>query len=245
MLLHTKVFFKCLQQYGFHKITIITTNYDMIIEYLLHRKNVRVCYPISEKIICFDDLCDPTTRIATGLSKNGTLAPILCKLHGSINFFTTSIINDNKLHIVADTAQCKIGESKICPNAPSIMAVDAIHELVKNRGLEPEIIPPTYAKLRTDAWLRNIWQYAAESLINTNKWIFIGYSFPSTDGFMRILINLALMSRNGMFPEITIINPDGRMRINCCQIFAGNPFNFVEKGFSEFITSGEVYDVIA
>ena len=240
------VFIESLYQYGLDNIAIITTNYDMVLEYLFHQHGVQVCYPISEKNVTFDDLCAPNIRIASGLSSNGTTAPILCKLHGSINFFSDRNQNDKSLHIVADTAQSAIGKSTISRNAPSIMAVDAIHELSVNRGLVPEIVPPTYAKLRDHDWLREIWEYAAKSLINAEKWIFIGYSFPSTDGFMRCLINLSLMSKKDSFPEVTIIDPDncGDVKNNYIQIFDNRHLTFFRTPFIEFIKSGQIHNVI-
>ena len=239
-------FVKSLYEYGLHDIAIITTNYDMVLEYLFHQRGVQVCYPISERNFNFNDLCAPHIRIASGLSLLGKTAPILCKLHGSINFFSDRKSNNSKLHIVADTAQSPIGKSRISANAPSIMAVDAIHELTENRNLVPEIIPPTYAKLRENDWLREIWQYAAESLISAQKWIFIGYSFPSTDGFMKSLINLALMRRKGVLPEIVIIDPDttGNNKNNYVQFFGDNTFHFVRKTFSDFVNSGNLNDII-
>ena len=239
-------FIERLYQYGLHNISIITTNYDMIIEYLFHQHGVKVCYPISEKNFEFDDLCGPNIRIASGLSSYGTNMPTLCKLHGSINFFSARASNDKKLRIVADTAQSPVGRSTISENAPSIMAVDAIHELTENRDLVPEIIPPSYAKLRDNDWLREIWEYAVKALINAQKWIFIGYSFPSTDGFMRSLINLSLMSRTGAFPEITIIDPDisGSVEHNYNQVFGAKTFSFFKTSFINFIESGELNNVI-
>jgi len=127
------------------------------------------------------------------------------------------------------------------------MAVEAIHELTVNRNLVPEIIPPTYAKLQHNDWLRDIWEYAAKSLINAQKWIFIGYSFPSTDGFMRSLINLALVSRKGAtLPQVTVVDVDkeGKIEKNYKEVFDDNFLNFRKESFNDFITSGEVHNVI-
>jgi len=229
-----------LYQYGLNDISIITTNYDMILEYLFHQHGVQVCYPISENNFKFEDLCAPDIRIASGLSSHGKNVPILCKLHGSINFFSER--NDKKVHIVADTAQK--GRLKISPGAPSIMAVEAIHELTVNRNLVPEIIPPTYAKLQDKGWLRDIWKYAADSFIDAQKWIFIGYSFPSTDGFMRSLINLALLRKHSSRPQVTVIDPCEKIKNNYDEVFGKGNFTFCKKSFTDFITSGKLHDVI-
>ncbi len=239
------IFIKRLYQHGLNDISIITTNYDMVLEYLFHQQGAQVCYPISENNYKFEDLCAPNIRIASGLPPDGKNAPILCKLHGSVNFFSEYNYNDRKLHIVADTAQKAIGSSTISPRAPSIMAVDAIHELTVNRGLVPEIIPPTYAKLRDNEWLRDIWKYAAKSLINAQKWIFIGYSFPSTDGFMRSLINIALISRNGApLPQVIVVDKDEEIKKNYTEVFGKQPFTFSKESFTDFIASGGVHNAL-
>jgi hypothetical protein len=243
-----ETFISTIHEYGLHNVSIITTNYDMILEYLFHQKGIQVCYPISEELFEFNDLCGaPNVRIAAGLSCLGEISPALCKLHGSINYFIDKNSTNKKLQIVADTAQRPIGKSKIKDkNAPSIMAVDAIYELTENRNLVPEIIPPTYAKFQDSEWLREIWRHAAESLITAHKWIFIGYSFPSSDGFMKSLINLSLMHRKQGFPEIVVVDPDtsGNNRINYACVFDENSFLFEKMKFSEVINSGRFRELI-
>lgn len=242
-----ETFIDTLNEYNLHNVSIITTNYDMILEYLFYKKGVQVCYPISEDHFEFNDLCAPKLRIASGRSMIGKSSPVLCKLHGSINYFTDKSSTNRKLQIVADTAQCPIGKSSIDPNAPSIMAVDSIYELTEKRKLIPEIIPPTYAKLQDFVWLREIWRHAAESLITAHKWIFIGYSFPSSDGFIKSLINLSLMRRRQGLPEIIAVDPDrnGETKKNYTNIFGENSFRFEKKKFSDLVNSrrfGELID---
>jgi hypothetical protein len=233
-------FFEILLNYDLNQVSIITTNYDMILEYLFHKKGVQICYPVSDDNFEFNDLCSPNVRIASGLSKIGESSPVICKLHGSINYFTDdSSVAKKKLKIVADTAQGPIGKSRINRNTPSIMAVDSIYELTRKRNLSPEIIPPTYAKLQDFGWLREIWHNAAASLISAKKWIFIGYSFPSSDGFMKALINLSLMRREKDQPEIFVFDPDqsGKTKINYENVFGKEKFILEEMGFSELVNS--------
>lgn len=241
-----ETFINTLNEYGLHNVSIITTNYDMILEYLFHQKGVQVCYPISENYFEFSDLCAPKVRIASGLSKFGEISPVLCKLHGSINYFIDKRLTNRKLQIVADTAQSPIGKSSIDKNAPSIMAVDSIYELTENRNLVPEIIPPTYAKLQDSDWLREIWRHAAESLIAAHKWIFVGYSFPGSDGCMKSLINLSLMRRKQGLPEIIVVDPDknGKTKNNYTNVFGENNFRFEKMKFSEVIDSGRLRELI-
>lgn len=244
-----ETFIDTLNKYNLHNVSIITTNYDMILEYLFHKKGVQVCYPISDNNFEFNDLCAQKLRIASGLSKIGESSPVLCKLHGSINYFsdkTDKSSTNRKLQIVADTAQCPIGKSRIDPTAPSIMAVDSIYELTEKRKLIPEIIPPTYAKLQDFGWLREIWRHAAESLITAHKWIFIGYRFPSSDGFVKSLINLSLMRRRQGLPEIIAVAPDrnGETKKNYTNVFGENRFCFEKMEFSNLVNSRRFGELI-
>ncbi len=205
------IFIEILEKFGLSNISLITTNYDMSLEYIFLQKGIQVNYPISEEHFGFYDLCPQSSRVAVcAPSKPVKEIPFLCKLHGSVNYFIKesktpqNIVNrkpgdkklddTNNLKIVADVANSSIRKSTIPNNAPSIMAVDAIYVLREVEGFIPAIIPPTYAKLRDYPWIRDIWRQAADSLIAADKWIFIGYSFPSSDGFMKSLISLARIS---------------------------------------------------
>lgn len=257
-----ETFVEILEKFGLGNVSLITTNYDMNLEYLFLQKGIQVCYPISAENFDFYDLCPQAPRIAVSTPiKPDEGIPCLCKLHGSVNYFirgssSSKIMSDREstdknlngttgLKIVADVAKCSIRKSTIPSNAPSIMAVDAIYVLREVENLIPAIIPPTYAKLRDYPWIRDIWRQAADSLIAAEKWIFIGYSFPSSDGFMKSLISLALINKKHGNPEIFVIDPDdsGRTAANYANVFGGINICFIKMKFSEFIKS-ECFDQV-
>ena len=134
------------------RTTFISTNYDLIFEYLSWKKGFPCAYPF--KNLSEDDI--KTINVGNG-SKHYVLKhddpkaySIFCKLHGSVNFFE-DLDGDDKLLITIELGGDKsIGRSGSFQNKPAIFAVDAIYEIRKNYGqsLTPAIIPPTYAKLR-------------------------------------------------------------------------------------------------
>ena len=73
----------------------------------------------------------------------------------------------------------------------------------------PAIIPPTYAKLQRQPWLRRTWNRAFRAIKEAKLLIFIGYSMPESDGFMRAMIQGALAARSDPDPgpEVFVVNP--------------------------------------
>lgn len=175
------------------RLTIITTNYDLVFEYFAWKSGIPCKYPISsyspfpvgnhnEKFLAEDNL---------------NSASILCKMHGSINYFHLQH-DSNNLFISEDIAKAgdQIGKSYIRSDRPAIFAVDAINKLREEKQtIIPAIIPPTYAKLNRFSWLKETWKEASCALQDAKHLVFIGYSMPISDGFMRALLQGAFAKR--------------------------------------------------
>jgi len=210
-------FFKSLSQLELSsRLAVITTNYDLIFEYLSWKNEMPSYYPLEEFesiSISIGGDAEPFAYLNSQDDKN-TKGPLLCKLHGSINYFQGNS-NDNRLYVANLLGGGKrIGNSGdiYWKDKPAIFAVDSIW-CIRNKygsGLTPAIIPPTYAKLTQQHWLRNIWNTALNVLSNAKKIIFIGYSMPDSDGFMRALMHSALAIRasnkNSMPPQVFVID---------------------------------------
>lgn len=225
-------FINIIKEYGLDKITVLTTNYDMLLEYLCNKEGAKVYYPI--KSYKFKDVCDPDSPpvgnfVCGEAEYQNTLC--LCKLHGSVNFFGKENSFREQLYIIPYSGG-KAGNSKIKDLLPSIAALDSIDKLEKE-GFLPSIIPPTYAKMQHYNWLQSIWNHAVKALSSSNKWIFIGYRFPPSDGHIQSLINLSLINRNN-FPEVIAVAPDKETEGNYNQVFGEN-FEFCQKTLSKFI----------
>lgn len=249
-----KEFIRILNNYGTKNFHIITTNYDLILEYLCNQEGIKVHYPLNQ--FQFEkDICHPhhpsTGAFVSGYNGERDKDSLtICKLHGSINFFRENNTSNTNLKVIADTGG-KVGKSKIVDLLPTITALDSIYELYKNRNLIPFIIPPTYAKLSGFNWMKPTWKNSAEALSEADKWIFIGYSFPASDGHIKSLINLAFINRNKV-PDIKIIAPkeDEAQIISNYKhalgkdIFKNDIAKFHGKKFSEFIMDGDfLYEI--
>ena len=219
-------FFQVLKQAGIWKrTTVISTNYDLIFEYMFLKNGVCCAYPFKE--ISADIR---TINAGHGLipyvydnQYDPEVDTVLCKLHGSVNFFEDeSNINNHTLFIATDLGDVKpIGESYNFNGKPAIFAVDAIWKIQQEHGhLIPAIIPPTYAKLARKPWLREIWRHAFDAIRNAKAIIFIGYSMTPSDGFMRALIHGAFATGKDISSRnIFVIDPSPKVHDNYSKLF--------------------------
>ncbi len=181
--------------------TIITTNYDIVFEYYASTIGVPCLYPVNgAREIEINDSAKGQNKFAFISEKNTSKGFKVCKLHGSVNYFYKSQSDTETIDISNEMGNgTQIGKSGKWPSKwPVVLAVDAIAEIKSKYGQEvtPAIIPPTYSKLTQKKWLRNIWNAAFTALRDADKIIFIGYSIPESDGFMKALLNGALATRN-------------------------------------------------
>lgn len=205
-------FFPIIKKYC-KRITVISTNYDLIYEFLSWKHDMHCFYPFnndknikaigaghgSVKYICQNENEHPDTLL-------------MCKLHGSVNYFQNVCKDEtDDLFVACDLGNEKpIGKSGVWKDRPALFAVDAIWNIRMKYGetFTPAIIPPTYAKLARKSWLVKIWNSTFNVLKSAKKIIFIGYSMPESDGFIKSLIHGAMASRNcTTLPEIYAIDP--------------------------------------
>ncbi|HDR14594.1 MAG TPA: hypothetical protein ENN79_03735 [Desulfobacteraceae bacterium] len=69
----------------------------------------------------------------------------------------------------------------------------------------PIVIPPTYFKALSNLYLRQIWHTAEQALMECDRLIFCGYSFPDADLHIRYLLKRVEMNRQSS-PEVYIVN---------------------------------------
>ena len=202
------LFFELLKENNIvQRTTVLSTNYDLVYEYFSWKHGLPCAYPISwDKQFVAGHGSEP--YIYQGDSRHEKT--ILCKLHGSVNYFENHNVNDEKLYVACDLGnEIPIGNSGVWRGKPALFAVDAIWNIRKKygNGFTPAIIPPSYAKLGRRPWLRAIWNAALEALKNAKAIIFIGYSFPYSDGFMRALLHGAMSQRMRNLPlEVYVVD---------------------------------------
>ncbi|MCY2953031.1 MAG: SIR2 family protein [Planctomycetota bacterium] len=231
-------------------LTILTTNYDIVFEYFAHRGGMPCWYPI--KLLEHLSVKDGRSSFLA-LGKPG---PCICKLHGSINYFEgqclhyrevcKDTIDDEWLGISAELTKLddRIGGSRVSSANPAILAVGAIWALRAKYGphITPAIIAPTYAKLRARLWLRETWAAAVGSIRNARLLLIIGYSMPPSDGFMRAMIQAAMIQRSPDNPLIVyVVDPANAVKDRYQELFKPLARNliFVPHRFDEWIMSDD------
>jgi hypothetical protein len=191
------------------RTAFLTTNYDLVLEGYAWKERI----PFHYGQLNSTELHAGLGNVSYVAHYEDSQALLVLKLHGSVNFFAKS--DSLKLGIVTDVWQKgdpAIGKSRPPTTRPSIFAYDAEYALRNKYGEDlgdPGIVPPTYAKLRGFSWLQCIWAQAFNAVCNAEKIIFIGYSIPESDGFLRAMIGSALASRNKPeAPRICVFDPN-------------------------------------
>lgn len=149
------------------KISIITLNYDCVLEYICYCMGVPFTYN----------------------REYGDGAEIL-KLHGSINWFVCPTcpapfdsqvveLQHNPIAEEVDSGTLE-PKTKKCPNCSS--------------PLRPLIVPPTWAKPLDHKVLRDTWSRAFEVLSTAETLVTVGYSLPVGDPKVRELLHVGLSS---------------------------------------------------
>lgn len=153
-----------LKEFGWG-VTIITFNYDLVIESLLATHGLEADYGLgSERLSPF------------------TSVPLL-KLHGSINWER----KDRKIH-----AYKYFEKDKRIGSTNPMFHVDSSHNVTTSfsENIVPFVIPPVWNKSNYQSQLSNVWRRAAASLSQTSHLYAAGYSLPQTDGFFKQLYAL-------------------------------------------------------
>lgn len=175
-----------------NKVSIITFNYDLCLDYTLHFYNKKPNY------------C---------LNVNGSSHGIkLFKLHGSLNWGVCP--NCNKIvswdmekffnqfswesHFLLEVEKVeldigsKINEFVHCGSTPV-------------NG--PMLIPPTWNKMQHQGELENVWRAASNELSTAENIIVCGYSFPDTDMFFTYLYALGTVGET-LLKKFWVFDPD-------------------------------------
>jgi len=192
------------------KVSIITTNYDLMPEFFINEVGGECAYNIHLKCKKWKVLPNSTNEFVY-INRNN-LIPIY-KLHGSVNYFFDDKASKDTINLVTDKLNVDtVGKSRagVFINRPSLFPLDAITELKKinnNKIPTPAIIPPMYSKIESMEWLKSIWNNSLMAIRNAKIIVFIGYSFPQSDGFMKSFFQSSLVNRRSPNAPI-IINLD-------------------------------------
>lgn len=133
---------------------------------------------------------------------NGTRAPIVLKMHGSLNWGRYSRYLPRKGKSQATTTENKIGKT--------ILGVSPATQ-VGNHLINAMVVPPVLVKDLDSEIFKEIWALAAACLKKCDRLVVGGYSFPTTDFYTRKLFLEAYSNRSAK--EVVVVNPD--RSVNC------------------------------
>lgn len=164
-----------------NETVFVSTNYDILIDNALDNlPGFALDYGI--------DFINMANRNCSRPNRSMPNEPIeLYKLHGSLNWLYCRTCNTIKLtsfqKAAARSLACDICDSK----------------------LSTLVVPPTYFKSLTNAYLGMLWVKAEAALRKAQHLIFCGYSFPDADIHIKYLIK-RVESHCEHDPLITVIN---------------------------------------
>jgi hypothetical protein len=170
-------------------LTIVTTNYDLLAEMSFIALKCKLSLPAPweevKKVHPDDRMYDPDGR-----------GPLLCKLHGSLNWSDQS---ESSLRVDCGLVRVASGPPiRVWPQC--CVNPDAVDTYT------PLIIPPMFLKGRVPPVLQPMWTAAANALKQADRLIFVGYSFPESDTNMRFFIGGCLSDNLNV--QIRIVDPD-------------------------------------
>lgn len=234
---YDKLFKKIIKDYGLDsKLSIITTNYDLVFEYNCSKNGIECFYPIDAESINIGN-GGPYVYFGSNSNSNSKKVPV-CKLHGSVNFF------QNKSFGIANR---KAGKGYwIREYLPAVFALEAIWDIMqKYPALSPAIIAPTYAKLEGHKWVKDMWYAAFHAVVNAKKIIFIGYSMPPSDGFMKSFFAGAFALRKTCEkPKIFVVDKSEETSKRYRSVFDVLLCNSNTMTLQESIDSGQLIDFL-
>jgi NAD-dependent SIR2 family protein deacetylase len=197
-----------------NNLSIITTNYDLILEYCLWRNSAnsennglvlpKACYPLKYEKINLQGNNDDFFSS----EKNGI--PVY-KLHGSVNYYMRRNCEDI-LYISCDRAVHNVALTQLI-GQPVAIHLDGLIGIRNEHGsdLIPEIIPPLPKKDYINSkkqWLKKTMKDVCKVLNEAEKIVFIGYSFPPTDKELAKIIKENINN----YAEIILIDPNKKVR---------------------------------
>jgi hypothetical protein len=196
-----------------HRLTFVTTNYDLNIEAALYRTGPRASLPFDFDQV--DDIVIPSASHEL-YGRPGSAVPVY-KLHGSVNWFRKPdpsrpdrfLVEDRVNDVDSDTGHVRV------PVA-SFYEMDRVPFIVPPSFLKPDFLEP----------MQHVWTGAAKALNEADVLVFVGYSFPPSDTEMRYFLARSLVD-NARLRKILIVDPMAEslvQRLSAAESRFGNHF---------------------
>lgn len=183
-----------------NELSIITTNYDVMIEFMLSKLGWH-CYLPGEWEAVVVKGKKNIVFVSDQMYSDNKSHPLLCKLHGSLNWYFEP---DDETKFQVENAILggyteELSSKQICLPKVSFGKYKPIST--------PLIVPPTLFKMQTNPIFRVIWNEAGKALEEAEKLVFIGFSFPESDIYIRYFLAANLFENVDLRP-IVIVDPN-------------------------------------
>lgn len=185
--------------YQEHQLGLISTNYDMALEWTLRGDGDGIARWLSDEELerSFDlgfAWRHPSPRI-TKVVPRPQFARFACyKLHGSFDLLRCPLCDHIYFNrygsIVRQAMRSRLDENNTCHCGYG--------------PLELMLVTPSLVRDIRDSTLLEVWRHAIEFLRGADHWIFVGYALPSEDVAIRTLIVRALQGHKSV-PAVTVI----------------------------------------
>lgn len=209
-------------------VSIISTNWDVLIEEYFDRQNIAYNLCLNEPYFCR----------GRSTKKKSKQKLNLIKLHGSINW--VKCLSCGTIQIV-DNEKC----GDFLFDDKKAEKCVACQKVIENGCLlQAQIITPTMMKSINNQLYSNLWAAARQDLRAANKVTFIGYSLPTADFELRYLLHRTIPS--GIPIDVVLYHdddpsqtdkdnlrrllPEKRYR----DLFAKNEITFHYNGFGDY-----------
>lgn len=180
------------------RMTIITTNYDLCIEVQLLRFN-RLRVRLVGNWVSSSGNPQGKGENAEASIYDSESPVTLLRLHGAVNWGIASQIGlDGKLQYDFRVV------SHLDPKDRLPWAIKS--DLYGAESTTPFLVAPTILKHQADGPYAEQWREAAKALAKARHVIFVGYSFPESDAYMRYFLGASL-SENVDLESIIIVDP--------------------------------------
>ena len=176
--------------------SVITFNYDLLLDYALYKQKLKVNYCLNE------------------INEDKENHVKLIKLHGSLNWFMQEnekkdvvplylddIFEDTKYYLNIG------GEDKLFYIDP-IKWLSGKHFKYNGKNIIPEpiLVPPTFNKMENNKRIVNVWKQASLELTKAENILICGYSHPETDIFFKYLFALGI-SGDSIIKNFVVYDP--------------------------------------
>jgi len=179
-----------------HHHTVITTNYDVVAEYGFWRIRRPLGLPCEWQPTA-DAKKEHLLHDPMGSTR------VICKLHGSINWFLGQ--GGDSADLLQVDGRIK-HDVELSPEGRASLSVPHVsHKKCPSPERAPLIVPPTLYKGFYPACFNPIWKAARDALRKADRLVFVGYSFPPSDTHLKYFLACSL-AENVSFKSIDILD---------------------------------------